>query len=572
MPTWSRTLRSGTVAAVGLVLALTGCSSGTTATPEEPEADRADAATTPQPQQQPITLALAGDVHFEDVLSPRLDDPDGTLGPMSRELADADVAMVNLESAVAAPGATLASKELEDPAVRYWFQAPARALGLLGRSGVDVVSVANNHGADLGRTGLRASLAADGRAGVAVVGAGRGAGAAYEPHRVDVRGAEVAVLAADASPRESASPVWDAGEGGLGLATARGPGTRRLLDAVREAADRSGVVVVYLHWGEQGQVAPTERQQRLARRLAEAGADVVVGTHAHVLQGSGTLDGAYVAYGLGNFAWYNARRSVTGVLRLAVSPDGEVVSERWVPGRIPPGGGYPQRVEGAQATAAAVQWRRLGLRAGLEPVAGERPAPLPPYAAEVSRLSPELRERMRGSSHRAGCPVPLDRLRLVELSYVGFDDRPATGELVVATGVADDVVAIFRELYEARFPIRRMELVDEYGGDDDRSMAANNSSAYNCRFVAGTDRFSDHARGRAIDVNPVQNPYLTGGEVLPPAGSVFADVDRTPGAQPEPGAVRAGDVVVRAFTSRGWTWGGTWSEPDYQHFAAPDPG
>ncbi len=569
MLTWSRTLRSGTVAAVGLVLVLTGCAPDTAASPEEAEVGRPDASTTPQ---RPITLALAGDVHFQDVLAPRLDDPDGTLGPMSRELADADVAMVNLESAVTAPGAEPAPKEREDPAARYWFEAPARALGLLGRSGVDVVSVANNHGADLGPTGLRASLAADGRAGVAVVGAGRGAGAAYEPHRVEVRGTEIAVLAADASPRESGSPVWDAGEGDLGLATARGPGTRRLLDAVREASQSAGVVVVYLHWGEEGQVAPTGRQQRLARRLAEAGADVVVGAHAHVLQGSGVLDGAYVAYGLGNFAWYNARRSVTGVLRLAVAPDGEVVSERWVPARIPTGGGYPQRVEGVQATAAAVQWRRLGLRAGLAPVDGERPEPLPPYAAEVSRLSPELRERMRGSSHRAGCPVPLDRLRLVELSYVGFDGRPATGEMVVAAGVVDDVVAIFREVYEARFPIRRMELVDEYGGDDDRSMAANNSSAYNCRFVAGTDRFSDHARGRAIDVNPVQNPYLTGGEVLPPAGSTFAGVDRTPGAQPEPGAVRAGDVVVRAFTSRGWTWGGTWSEPDYQHFAAPDRG
>lgn len=515
-----------------------------------------------------ISLAFAGDVHFEDGLAARLDRPRADLGPMSRDLAAADVAMVNLETALAPVDAPRAAKELEDPTARYWFRSPVRALGLLGRSGVDVASVANNHGADFQRDGLRATVATDGRGGVALVGAGVGR-AAYAPHRVTVRGTDVDVLAADASPLESAAPAWDAGRGGLGLATARGAGVQRLLDAVRASAAAADVTVVYLHWGAEGQVAPTSGQRTLARRLASAGADVVVGAHAHVLQGAGLLDGAYVAYGLGNFAWYNARRSETGVLRLEVDPTGQVTSERWVPARIPTAGGYPQRVRGAQATAAQAQWQRRRGPAGLRPPPGTRLPDLPAYAAAVSRLDAQTRQRMRGASHRAGCPVPLDRLRHLELSYVGFDGRSHTGEMVVAAGVAGDVVDVFGELYDARFPIRGMRLVDAYGGDDDRSMAANNSSGYNCRFVEGTRTFSDHARGRAVDVNPVQNPYLTGGRVLPPAGSAFAGADRGADAQPAAGAVHAGDVVVRAFTSRGWTWGGTWSEPDYQHFSAP---
>jgi poly-gamma-glutamate synthesis protein (capsule biosynthesis protein) len=114
-----------------------------------------------------------------------------------------------------------------------------------------------------------------------------------------------------------------------------------------------------------------------------------------------------------------------------------------------------------------------------------------------------------------------------------------------------------------------MELVDAYGGDDDRSMAADNTSGYNCRRVAGQDGWSDHAYGRAVDINPVENPYLTGTRILPPAGREYSSVDRSAEARPIAGAIRRNDVVVRAFARIGWTWGGEWSNPDYQHFAAP---
>jgi hemoglobin-like flavoprotein len=200
---------------------------------------------------------------------------------------------------------------------------------------------------------------------------------------------------------------------------------------------------------------------------------------------------------------------------------------------------------------------------------GAAEAELPAYASSVQSLPATVRRRMTGSSHDpARCPVALDDLQLLTLRHVGFDGRARTGRLIVHRRHARDVVEVFRDLYEARFPIRRMELVDAYG-DDDRSMAADNSSAYNCRTVAGQSSFSDHAYGAAIDLNPIENPYVTARGVLPPAGRPFVDVDRKPKAAAGPGVIVADDIVVRAFARIGWKWGGVWNEADYQHFPAP---
>jgi hypothetical protein len=169
------------------------------------------------------------------------------------------------------------------------------------------------------------------------------------------------------------------------------------------------------------------------------------------------------------------------------------------------------------------------------------------------------------SSWHPGCPVAIEDLRLLSLEYFGFDGRVHTGEMVVHREVARDVVTVFGKLFHAKFPIRRMRLVDDYGGDDDRSMAADNTSGFNCRPVTGGASWSEHAYGRAIDVNPIQNPYVTvAGTIEPPAGASF--VDRSLRAK---GMINAGDVVVGAFASVGWGWGGTWSNPtDYQHFSS----
>jgi D-alanyl-D-alanine carboxypeptidase-like protein len=169
-------------------------------------------------------------------------------------------------------------------------------------------------------------------------------------------------------------------------------------------------------------------------------------------------------------------------------------------------------------------------------------------------------------SYRPGCPVPPGRLRLLRLAYWDFDGRRRLGGLVVNAEVVRAVEQAFARLYAAHFPIRRMEPIDAYRGSDDRSMAADNTSAFNCRYAvaAGPRRWSVHAYGEAIDVNPLENPYLEGGKVLPPAGRPYLDrVDV------REGMVVAGGPIVRAFAAVGWQWGGRWTgSPDYQHFSA----
>ncbi len=198
------------------------------------------------------------------------------------------------------------------------------------------------------------------------------------------------------------------------------------------------------------------------------------------------------------------------------------------------------------------------------PTPAPPPPVTPPFSGLIQEIDAATAARMT-SSWRAGCPVPLEDLRLLRLSHWGFDGAVRTGELVVHADAATDVVAAFRAIYDARFPIERMELVDEYGGDDDASMAANNTSAFNCRMATGADRWSEHAYGRAIDINPVQNPYVTrSGAVLPPSGARY--VTRDPSV---PGLITGDGPVVRAFAAIGWAWGGTWSSSkDYQHVSA----
>jgi hypothetical protein len=166
-------------------------------------------------------------------------------------------------------------------------------------------------------------------------------------------------------------------------------------------------------------------------------------------------------------------------------------------------------------------------------------------------------------SYRPGCPVRPSVLRRLTVSYWGFDGRRRIGAIVVRATAARPVLSVFRKLYAARFPIRRLRLVEAYKGSDDASMAADNTSGFNCRFVSGTRRWSQHAYGLAIDVNPIENPYVDGRRVRPPAGRRYLDRSRR-----RPGMVVPGGVVVRAFAAIGWSWGGRWSPPDYQHFSA----
>jgi hypothetical protein len=187
--------------------------------------------------------------------------------------------------------------------------------------------------------------------------------------------------------------------------------------------------------------------------------------------------------------------------------------------------------------------------------------PGPPFEHSVE---PITREEL-GSSWNPdlGCSAP-EQLRAVNVSHWGYDGVVHQGRIVVDATHAERVVAIFRDLFAARFPIERMVPIDAYGGDDDASMRANNTSGFNCRRVAGTTRLSEHGLGRAIDVNPLMNPYVRGASIDPPEGAAYADRTRT-----DQGMIHAGDAVVQAFERQGWGWGGYWSSgQDYQHFSA----
>ena len=175
-----------------------------------------------------------------------------------------------------------------------------------------------------------------------------------------------------------------------------------------------------------------------------------------------------------------------------------------------------------------------------------------------------MRARMTGVTWHRGCPLSLDRLRLLRLSYWGFDRGVHHGVLVVNESAAASLAHAFRLLFAARFPIRRMQVVDDFGGDDERSMLADNTSAFNCRIVPGTAAWSQHAYGLAVDINPFENPEVSNGNVDPPGAAAWADRSRS-----SPAMIAHGNAAWRSFSAIGWTWGGDWNSlKDYQHFSA----
>jgi D-alanyl-D-alanine carboxypeptidase len=174
---------------------------------------------------------------------------------------------------------------------------------------------------------------------------------------------------------------------------------------------------------------------------------------------------------------------------------------------------------------------------------------------------------MVGVVWREGCPVGLEDLRRITFKHWSFDGSVTTGQVVVNAGVAVDIQRVLHELFDARFPIRSAKPIEVFGGDDDRSTLANNSSAFNCRVVTGGKSFSEHAWGRAIDINPVQNPYVrSNGTVLDPNAKRYL---KRSALSESTGAITANGAVVKAFKRIGWTWGGTFGRvKDYQHFSS----
>ena len=172
-----------------------------------------------------------------------------------------------------------------------------------------------------------------------------------------------------------------------------------------------------------------------------------------------------------------------------------------------------------------------------------------------------------GASWRPGCPVEPEQLRRVDVDHIGFDGQPHRGELIVHEELVSQVITAFEQLYRLRYPIEKVRTVDQYpAAADELSMEDNNTSAFNCRDIPGTGQWSQHAYGRAIDLNPLLNPYVDGsGAFQPKNAAAYLDRSRT-----DPGLLHSGDPAVRVFTDRGWRWGGYWRSPiDYQHFERP---
>ncbi|PRY10075.1 CapA family protein [Kineococcus rhizosphaerae] len=324
----------GAVLAVS-VLVVAGCSS-----PEDP-------AGPDRPAPRPVTIAVAGDVHFDGTSEAALEP--GGLQAVAPLLEGADLAVVNVETAITDRGSAAGKK--------YTFRAPAKALGALKAAGVDVAAMANNHSLDYGRQGLSDTLAAGRSEGLPIIGLGTDADAAFAPHRTTVKDNRVAVFDATQVVDSSLATAWTATDTQPGLASVQTrSGRERLVAAVEAERSRSDSVVVVLHWGKELQTCPTDDQRGIAEELVAAGADAVVGSHAHVQLGQGYLEAGgkkgFVDYGLGNFVFYAKKGAAveTGVLELTLPGTGGVSAARWQPATIR--SGVPVPLEGDAATKA----------------------------------------------------------------------------------------------------------------------------------------------------------------------------------------------------------------------------
>lgn len=303
----------------------------------------------------PVTLAFAGDVHFADQVAALLEQPQTSLAELRPYLGSADLAVVNLETAITTRGTKQPKK--------YHFRAPPTALEALAAAGVDAVTMANNHAVDYGEVGLRDTLAAQAGSPVPVIGIGADARQAYAPALFDVRGTTLAVLGATQVP-DWTRATWPAADNRPGVALSLP--SARLVAAVRAARARADVVVVYLHWGTNYIDCPDGDQRRVVSVLRRAGADLIVGTHAHRIQGSGWVGDTFVAYGLGNFVWYGSDEpdARTGVLTVTLDATGRAVEQTWTPLLVNPDG-VPRPPDAAGTDRVTRAWLKARTCAGL---------------------------------------------------------------------------------------------------------------------------------------------------------------------------------------------------------------
>jgi poly-gamma-glutamate synthesis protein (capsule biosynthesis protein) len=301
---------------------------------------------------QDITLAFAGDVNFADRTRLLLANPATAFGPISAVLSSADFTAVNLETSVT-NGGTPQPKT-------FHFRTPATAFTALRDAGIDLVTMANNHVLDYGQVGLADTLAAAKAARFPYVGIGTNAAAAWAPYVTTIKGVKIAIIGVSQVAELASS--W--------VATDTRPGEANSIDlsrtlaAVRSAKKMASVVIVFMHWGTEGESCPDPNQLSLARQLAAAGATIIVGAHAHMLQGSGWLGHTFVAYGMGNFLWWESSYSTaTGVLKLTLHPHAPLTAQ-FIPATVS-ATGQPVPDSGSTARQAAAHYASLTACTGL---------------------------------------------------------------------------------------------------------------------------------------------------------------------------------------------------------------
>jgi poly-gamma-glutamate synthesis protein (capsule biosynthesis protein) len=313
-----------------------------------------------------IALAFAGDVHFAGRVARLLEDPVTTFGPIKSVLGSADFVAVNLETPVTGRG--------QPQPKTYHFATTPGAFTALRDAGVELVTIANNHILDYGQAGLADTLAAAKAAHFPVVGAGINASAAWAPYVTTINGTKIAIVGVSQVAELASSWVATASRPGEANAINLG----RTLEAVRAAKRLARIVIVFMHWGTEGMACPDQNQLSLAPKLADAGASVIIGAHAHMLQGSGWLGHTFVAYGMGNFLWWeNSYSTATGVLKLTLHPHAPLTA-RFIPAVVS-ATGQPIVEQGAAARRALAHYASLRACAGLS--ASPPPGAITPTSA-----------------------------------------------------------------------------------------------------------------------------------------------------------------------------------------------
>jgi hypothetical protein len=329
---------------------------------------------------QAVTFAFGGDVHFPvgTTLGDRLAaNPSDALGAtVPTLLAGVDLSMVNLESAITDGTCPAAQSK------QFVFYAPPSAVAAMKGAGVTLITEANNHGEDCGPPGLQTAIATKAQTGYTILGIGQNAAEAFAPYTATIHGQHIAIIAATQVIDSDLQAAWTATATQPGLASAYD--VNDLVAAVQAARKTADTVIVYLHWGTELDACPNSLQEPLAQALVQAGADIIVGTHAHVLLGGGYLGSAYVDYGLGNFAFYDNSPPENASGSLVIAATGRHIDQvTWRPAVIV--NDLPQPLSGDAATAALAAWNQARSCTNVSVTPG---APVASAQTETSPASP----------------------------------------------------------------------------------------------------------------------------------------------------------------------------------------